>query len=144
MNRRLAFFAAVIAAFAFLCQSADAHGYHHGGKRIKVVAIGVGAASTAGYFAINNWKWNNWNNSSGLTSLGAWGLTTIGCAAVSPIVATVVVNRVLTNREANYLVASCVLPIVGGWLVNQAFDAHPEWEPGYNKETKHHRHHHKM
>ena len=65
----------------------------------------------------------------------------IGCAALSPMVATVVLNRPLTFREAHYLIASCVLPIVGGWLVNQAYDAHPEWEPGY-EESEHH--HHKM
>jgi hypothetical protein len=24
---------------------------------------------------------------------------------------------------------SCVVPIVGGWPVNEAYEAHPEWEP---------------
>jgi hypothetical protein len=140
MNRSLATFTAVIAAFAFLCQRADAHGPKQVDPRVPAVTIGVGAASTAAYFGINNWKWK-WNNSSGLTSLGAAGATTLGCAALSPMVATVVLNRPLTFREAHYLIASCVLPIVGGWLVNQAYDAHPEWEPGY-EESEHH--HHKM
>ena len=148
MNRKLAIFAAVIAAFAFICQGADAKGrHHHVGKRIAAVAIGVGAASTAGYFAINNWRWNGWNNGSGLTRLGAWGITTIGCAAVSPIVATAVLNRPLSFREAHILVGSCVIPIVGGWLVNAAYNAHPEWEPDAKPDhhwKKHHRHHHKM
>jgi hypothetical protein len=26
-----------------------------------------------------------------------------------------------------------VVPIVGGWLVNEAYNAHPEWEPGVKK-----------
>ncbi len=148
MNRKLAILAAVIAAFAFTCQGADAHGRKRVGKRITAVAIGVGAASTATYFAINNWSWNGWNNSSGLTRLGAWGMATIGCAAVSPMVATVVLNRALTQREAGILLGSCVLPIVGGWLVNEAYNAHPEWEPVSERHTHTHMHmkmhHHKM
>jgi hypothetical protein len=126
--RRLAIFAAIVAAFAFASQSADAHS-HHINKKLKVVAIGVGAASTATYFAINDWKWNGWSNSSGLTRLGAWGATTLGCAAVSPIVGTIVLQRALTMREAHVLVGSCVVPIVGGLLVNAVWEAHPEWEP---------------
>ena len=62
--------------------------------------------------------------------------------AVSPMVATMVVNRPLTMREAHVLVASCVLPIVGGWLVNEAYDAHPEWEAGAVPVVKHHRKRH--
>lgn len=145
MIRKIAIFAAAIAAFAFTCQGADAHWRkHHVDKRITAVAIGVGAASTASYFAINNWSWNGWNNGSGLTRLGAWGLTTIGCAAVSPMVATAVLNRPLKYREAHVLIGSCVIPIVGGWLVNEAYNHHVLWAPDENVEMKkhHHRHHH--
>jgi hypothetical protein len=141
MNRKIALFAAAIAALAFTCQGADAHGRRHINKKIAATAVVVGAASTAAYFAINNWKWN-WNNSSGLTSLGAAGLTTMGCAAVSPMVATVVLHRQLTMREAHILVGSCVIPIVGGWLVNEVWNAHPEWEAGM-PHPRHHRHHKK-
>lgn len=132
MIRRFAIALAAIAAFALAGQTAQAGGrHHHVDKRVTAVAIGTGAASAAAFFAINKWKWNGWENASGLTRLGAWGVTTLGCAAVSPIVATVVVNRPLTNREAGVLLGSCVIPIVGGWLVNEAYNAHPEWEPGY-------------
>lgn len=138
MNKRLAIFAAVIAAFAFTCQSADAKGRkHHVDKRIAAVAIGVGAASTAAYFAINDWKWH-WNNGSAISQWGAWGITTVGCAAVSPMVATVVLNRPLTMREGHVLFASCVIPIIGGWLVNEAYNAHPEWEAGEKPALKKH------
>jgi hypothetical protein len=120
MFRRLAIIVAVIAAFAVTCQGADAKSRkHHTDKRLVAVSIGVGAASTATYFAINDWKWNHWE-ASGITQFGAYAGTTIGCMAVSPMVATMVVNRPLTMRETNVLVASCVLPIVGGWLVNKA------------------------
>jgi hypothetical protein len=129
MTKKLAIFAAAVAALAFTCQGAQAGGGHrHVGKRLTAVAIGVGAASTATFFAINDWRWNGWNNSSGLTRWGAWGLTTIGCAAVSPMVATVVLKRPLTQREAGIMIGSCVIPIVGGWLVNEAYNAHPAWD----------------
>ncbi|MEP7031020.1 MAG: hypothetical protein ABI830_08825 [Pseudolabrys sp.] len=146
MIRKLAIFAALIAAFAFSVQGADAksrhHHHHHGKKKLLAVQVGMGVASTAAFFAINDWKWNGWDNSSGLTRAGAWGLTTVGCMAVSPMVGTVVLNRELTMREAHVLLGSCVVPIVGGWLVNAAWDAHPEWEPG--KKRHHHHMHHKM
>ena len=129
MNRKLALIAAVVAAFAFTSQGAEAGSGRHVDKRLAAVAIGVGAASTATYFAINKWRWKGWNNGTGITRLGAWGLTTIGCAAVSPMVATVVVGRPLTMREGHVLIGSCVVPIIGGLLVNAAYEAHPEWEP---------------
>ena len=138
MKRRFALAAAVIAAFAFTTQAANAGSRHHVDKRVKAVAIGAGVASTAAFFAINDWKWNGWNNGSGLTRLGAYGVTTLGCAVVSPMVATVVLNRPLTNREAGVLLGSCVVPIIGGWLVNEAYNANPSWEPGVKK-MRHHR-----
>jgi hypothetical protein len=133
MNRKIALFAAFVAAFAFLCQGANAHE----SKKLKIVQIGVGAAATAGYFAIGGWKWDGWNYSNGFTRFGAGVATTIGCAAVTPIVGTIVLNRPLTMREAHVVVADCVIPFVGGWLVNAAYDAHPEWEPQPVK--KHHK-----
>jgi hypothetical protein len=136
MNRKFIVFAALVAAFAFTSQAAQAHGDK---KKIAAVAIGVGAASTAGFFALNNWRWNGWDTrgtAGGLTRLGAYGATTIACAAVSPMVATVVLNRPLTMREAHVLVGSCVVPIVGGLLVNAIWDANPQWEPA---KPAHHR-----
>jgi hypothetical protein len=26
------------------------------------------------------------------------------------------------------MIADCAIPFIGGWLMNKAFDAHPEWE----------------
>lgn len=146
MNRKFAVFAALIAAFAFTSQAAQAHGpRHHDKKKIAAVAIGVGAASTAGFFALNNWRWNGWDThgtAGGLTRLGAYGATSMACAAVSPMVATVVLNRPLTMREAHVLVGSCVVPIVGGLVVNAIWDANPQWEPA--AKPMHHRRHGKM
>lgn len=144
MTKRLALFAAVLAAFVFACQGAEAGGRKHVDTRIKVVAVGVGAAATATYFGINHWHWRHWHNTSGLTQAGAWGLTTVGCAAVSPIVATVVLGRPLTQREGHVLFGSCLIPIVGGWLVNEAYNAHPEWETDVAPVAKKHHHKKKM
>lgn len=133
MNRKFAVAAALVAAFAFSSQSAYAGGGHHDKKKLAAVAIGVGAASTATFFALNNWRWSGWNTNgsgAGLTRFGAWGITTMGCAAVSPMVATVVLDRPLSTREAHILVGSCVVPIVGGLLVNAVWDANPQWEAG--------------
>jgi hypothetical protein len=49
-------------------------------------------------------------------------------------------------REGDVLAVSCVIPIIGGWLVNAAYDAHPEWEAGDRPVVKahyQHRHHHR-
>ncbi len=137
MKRSLVLAAMVIAAFSLTVQNADARGRRHVAKEVKAAAIVAGAAATVTYFAINDWKWRWQNNSSSLTSLGAYGATTLGCAAVAPMLATVLVNRPLTMREGHVLVGSCVIPIVGGWLVNQAYNAHPEWEG--KPVRKHHR-----
>jgi len=141
MIRKFVIFAAAATAVAFSCQSADAHWRHHRhhrpDARLAAVSIGVGAASTAAYFGINDWRWKWHNNGSGLTSLAAWGATTVGCIAVAPIVATVVLDRPLTQREAGVLAGSCIVPIIGGWLVNAAYDAHPEWDPASAPVKKH-------
>lgn len=141
MNRKLAI-AAVIAAFAFTVQAADAKSHRHGDKKkLAAVAIGVGVASTAAYYGIGGWSWDSWNYSSGLTRAGAWGVTTMGCAALSPIVATAVLNRPLSYREAHILVGSCVIPIVGGWLVNEAYKSHMLWAPDEQVAERHHHRH---
>jgi hypothetical protein len=138
MKRSLALAAAVIAAFTLTVQNADAGGRRHIKKEIKAAAIITGVAATATYFSINAWNWR-WDNPQGLTSLAAYGATTIGCMAVSPMLATVLVKRPLTMREGHILAGSCVIPIIGGWLVNEAYNNHPEWDPSSAPARKHHR-----
>ncbi len=138
MKKYLSIFVVAFAALALMSQSADARQRHHKvDKRIKTVALVTGVASGVTMLAINNWRWNRWSNSSGLSRFGAWGVTTIGCAVVSPMVATMVVKRPLTQREAHVLVGSCIVPVVGGWLVNRAYDRHPEWEPRRKHKHRH-------
>lgn len=130
MYRKVACFVAALAALGLAQGPASAGGrHHHDRKVLAATSAVVGAGATATYFAINDWNWK-WDSArSGLTSAGAIAATTIGCAAVSPMVATAVLNRPLSYREAHVLVASCILPFVGGWLVNEAYDHHILWAP---------------
>jgi hypothetical protein len=128
MNRIVALAAALIAATTLTLQTAEAGGKRHFDKRLKVVAVATGAAATATYFAINEWKWK-WQDGVFPGQWGAIAGTTLGCAAVSTMVGTVVVKRELTQREGHVLVGSCVVPIIGGYLVNAAYNANPHWEP---------------
>lgn len=131
MNRIFAVFAATLAALALTMHAAQARPHKRIDPRLDAASTGVGAASTAGYFA---WV--------GDTHGAAGALTTVGCAAASPIVATAVLNRPLTYREAHILIASCVIPIVGGWLVNEAYNEGWLWAPDEKPVRKvHYRHH---
>ena len=58
------------------------------------------------------------------------------------MVGTVVLNRPLTQREGHILIGSCIIPLVGGWLVNEAYNAHPDWDPDGGKRGRHHRKRH--
>ena len=115
MNRKLAIFAAAIAAFAFTCHSANAGSAKPVDPRITGVSWVVGGAATGASLAAHT-------SSSG-AAWGAWGISTFGCAVVSPMVATVVLNRQLSYREAHILIGGCIVPIVGGWLVNEGYNA---------------------
>src|SRR6185312_8800153 len=130
MKNRFGVWATAVAAMALLCQSADAgpRRHHHSDKeKLAAVGIGVGVATTAGYFGLRDWRWDHPQNAK-VSNGGAMVITTFGCMALSPIVSTVVLQRELTMREAYAMTGDCIIPFVGGWLVNQAFDAHPEWE----------------
>lgn len=83
----------------------------------------VAGGATGAYFAIRH---NGWAaaNPAAVAYIGS----SVGCAAVSPIVATILLKRQLTLREAHVSTANCFLPFLGGMIVNAAFDAHPEWE----------------
>ena len=126
MKHGLLSFSVALVALAFLLQGANAASRHPG---VTATSIGVGAASTAGFFALQGWELNGSHRSGALGSTGAAVVTTAGCLALSPIVGTVLTQRPLTYREAYGLFADCVIPFIGAWLVDQAFDAHPEWEP---------------
>ena len=140
MKKHLFVFAAALAMVGFLGASAEARSVRKAkpyapvakfDHRLVPVGIATGLGATAAYFAINDWNWN-WNRNATrgawVGSAGAYALTTGGCMAVSPMLGTVVVGRPLTPREAHVLMGGCLIPIVGGYLVNAIWDATPQWE----------------
>jgi hypothetical protein len=128
MYRKSAVVAAV-AAIVFFVQAADAKVHKRVDPTIDAVSTGVGAGWTAGYFAINHWNWK-WNAAAaGISNAGAIVGTTMGCVVTSPMVATVLLNRPLKYREAHILIADCLIPFVGGWLVNEAYNKGWLWAP---------------
>ena len=131
MTRALSVLTVMGVALALSCQTADASPLRKNqtDPRLSATSFGVGIASTVGFFALRNWQLHNHGSLNGLGMNGAAAVTTGACLALSPIVGTLMVQRELTFREAYALTADCVIPFIGGWLVNKAFDAHPEWEP---------------
>lgn len=127
MKRWIGTVAAAVATLS-LVQAADAQPRRHRiDPRVDAAGIGVGVASTVAFLALNGWHLKRGHATTALGTNGAFIATTAGCIVFSPMVATVLVHRPLTYREAHVLTAGCLVPFVGSWLVNQAYDAHPEW-----------------
>ncbi len=126
MKRPFAFMLAALAAFAFTCSTADAHWKRKTDRRVKAVQIGAGVASTVAYGSIVGWSTTKYARSY---QWGAAGAVTLGCVMLAPAVAQILVpERSLTYREVYGTVGGCIVPIIGTWLVNKAFDDHPEWD----------------
>lgn len=142
MNRKIAVFAAAVAAFAFVGPSAHAGDdnlfdiLNPFAGPVETAGTVAGAGSTAVYFGINDWKWKWDAASAGISSAGAMTLTTVGCAAVAPMIGTVLVDRPLTNREAGKLIVGCVVPVIGPMIVDKLYDDHPEWETAHPAKTR--------
>jgi hypothetical protein len=86
--------------------------------RLAASNLVVGGAATGAYFAIRNHR-----NGSPFSSGGAYAVTSFGCMVVSPILGTIVTNRELTQREVWVSSANCFVPFIGGWAMNNWFDA---------------------
>ena len=109
---------------------------HGQDPRLTGVGIGVGAASTAASFAATAHHHGHIGDG---VYISAWAATAYGCAVVYPMVGTVVLNRPLTPREAYTGMADCILPFIGGWLVDAALP-HDAWTDGLPPPTAR-RHH---
>lgn len=100
---------------------------HGQDPRLAGVGIGVGAAT-----AVTSYFLTEKHGNPGvrhMTAWGAYGVTTLGCVAVYPMVATVVLNRPLTPREAYIGMADCVVPFLGGMWVDAVLP-HTAWYDG--------------
>jgi hypothetical protein len=124
--KKLTFCVAILAgALMLMAQNARAQeGFRlfRGDPELIIPSIGVGLATTGAYFAVRNAG----GGGHRITQLGAWGLTTVGCMALTPIISGIVVQRELTRREAHVMIADCIVPFIGGWIMHAYFDAHPE------------------
>jgi hypothetical protein len=101
---------------------------HGQDPRLAVAGISVGIGTdVAGYYLTK--KRGSWPSKAPTTALGAYGITTGACILVYPFVATVLVNRPLTPREAYTGIADCIVPFVGGWLADQVIP-HDAWTDG--------------
>jgi peptidoglycan/LPS O-acetylase OafA/YrhL len=125
--RRIAVLASLVAGLVMVCQPARADDLlfllrnPKIDQRVATVGLVVGLGSTAAYFIARDGHHG--------TDWGAYGAATVGCMALAPIIAGAVVReRQLTTREVLVMEGSCVIPVVGGFLVNALFDANPQWE----------------
>lgn len=146
MKKFLCTVVGVIVGLTLLAQSADAKSRRGGGNHPRVVigpfdfgdervfwsGVLVGGAFTGAYFAIENKRVLKVPGDGGNFNTGAFLLTSVGCATIAPMVASAWVwnteGRYLTSREALGLGAGCFLPVLGGLLVDAAYQAHPEWK----------------
>jgi hypothetical protein len=138
MRKILLGLAMALTAFgAVVAQSGKANAFLLTNRSPNVLAaqIVVGGGMTAVYFTQT--CHHHFHHCARFTSAKAlkwYGLTTVGCMALSPIVAGLLVSynerRELKSSEAMGMVADCVVPIIGGWIVQAAYDAHPEWDAG--------------
>jgi hypothetical protein len=108
-QRKISVAVVAFAALALTVSAADAAKRKRIDPAIEGTAFWVGAATTGAGFAFDN------------LAVGA-GVSGAGCVLASPLVAMAVTHRALKNREANYMFASCVVPVVGGWLMNAVYD----------------------
>ena len=95
-------------------------------RRVATTATVSGVGSTVAYWSLLDWKWSGHSSSY---RWGVWGGVTAGCMVLSPMLAAAMVpERHLTTREVFVLQGGCLIPVVGGLLVNAMFDANPHWE----------------
>jgi len=95
--------------------------------RLTAVGLGIGIAGDAVSWDVTRKR--GYPPVRMMTPLGAYAATSAGCVIAYPFVATVVLNRPLTPREAYTGMANCVIPFVGGWLVDAALP-HDAWTDG--------------
>lgn len=69
----------------------------------------------------------------------ALGVTTYACAVLYPFVGTIALNRMLTPREMYDGVGDCIVPFIGGYVVD-AILPHDAWTDGTPPPKPHHHH----
>lgn len=114
--------------------------FGHDDPRLTATGIGIGIASTGASYALTH---KHGVPAVRTTSPGvAFGVTTFGCMVLYPIVGTIVLQRELTPREAYSGILGCVVPFIGGWIVDQTLP-HTAWYDGIPEGHAVRRHHYR-
>src|ERR1035437_7541827 len=50
------------------------------------------------------------------------------CFATATIITTITLNRELKTSEAWQIFGSCIVPVLGGFIMQELFKGHPEWD----------------
>ncbi|MFZ3350408.1 MAG: hypothetical protein WA268_06010 [Xanthobacteraceae bacterium] len=101
--------------------------FGHEDPRLTATGIGLGIATTGASYALTH---KHGVPAVRTTSAGvAFGVTTFGCMVLYPIIGTIAVHRELTPREAYSGIAGCIIPFIGGWIVDQTLP-HDPWYDG--------------
>lgn len=134
MYRKLLHAAALMLAIGLHSQTARAEDnplldflFGHQDPRLTATGIGIGLASTGASYAMTH---KHGVPAVRFASPGvAFAVTSFGCAVVYPIIGTLVLHRALTPREAYTGIADCVIPFIGGRIVDNALP-HTAWYDG--------------
>lgn len=117
--------------------------FGHQDPRLTATGIVVGLGADGAGYALSH---KHGHPPTRIASPGtAYGITAFGCAVLYPILGTIAVNRPLTPREAYVGIANCVVPIIGGWIVDASLP-HTAWNDGvperlHRHYRRYHRHH---
>ena len=137
MKKSLIALATAVATLGLIGQASTANAFLLSNRSPNVMAgqLIAGVGMTAAYYtAICNRNFNHCARFTSHRALKYYGLTTVGCMALSPIIGGLLVSynekRELRSSEVFMMVGDCVVPIIGGWLMKAAFDAHPQWDAG--------------
>jgi hypothetical protein len=143
MKKSLIALAMAVATFGLVAQASTANAFLLKDRSPNVTAgqIIAGGGMAAVYWTqICRHNFHHCARFDSPRALKWYGITTVGCLALSPIISGLLVSqnerRELRSSEVFMMSADCVLPIIGGWIMKAAFDAHPEWDAGTGRSRR--------
>jgi hypothetical protein len=101
--------------------------FGHEDPRLTATGIGIGVATTGASYALTHK--HGVPPVRTMSPAAAFGVTTFGCMVLYPIIGTIAVHRELTPREAYSGLLGCVVPFIGGWIVDKTLP-HTAWYDG--------------
>lgn len=110
--------------------------FSHGeDPRLAIGGIGIGVGTTVASYYMTK---KHGTPPHRPVSVGfAYAATTYACAVATPFVGTFLLNRPLTPREMYVGVGDCIIPFIGGYLVDK-YLPHDAWTDGTPPPRPHH------